>query len=421
MRGFVTFLLVVAGLGGVGAGIYFPTAAYIRKQNEPAYRSKPVVSGDIVLNVNSTGNVEPVLRVTVGAVVSGPIQELFVDFNEKVEKDQLMAKIDPRLFESVVLRDRATLETRNAEVLRAEARLQQAINAEERAKKLVKKNASLISDTEVDEMRFSRMAAEAELSVAKTAVQQAQASLDNSEANLGYTEIRSPVDGVVIDRKIDEGQTLAAQFQTPELFIVAPEMDDRMFIYASVDEADIGLIRQAQKAQNPVTFTVDAYPGEIFENGTIREVRLSSTEESNVVTYPVVVETPNKEMKLLPGMTASLSFQVEEKTSIVKIPNAALRFYPPNRKHVHPDDHKVLDGVEEANEQSTDQEAADRSAQERAEASVNGQKRHVWVFDGKLLRARAIEVGISDSRYTELISGEVKDGDELVVGEEKKK
>lgn len=421
MRGFVTFLLVIAGLGGVGAGIYFPTAAYIRKQNEPAYRSKPVVSGDIVLYVNSTGNVEPVLRVTVGAVVSGPIQELYVDFNEKVKKDQLMAKIDPRLFESVVLRDRATLETRNAEVLRAEARLQQAINSEERAKKLVKKNASLISDTEVDEMRFSRMAAEAELSVAKTAVQQAQASLDNSEANLGYTEIRSPVDGVVIDRKIDEGQTLAAQFQTPELFIVAPEMGHRMFIYASVDEADIGLIRQAKEMQNPVTFTVDAYPGEIFENGIIREVRLSSTEESNVVTYPVVVETPNEEMKLLPGMTASLSFQVEEKNSIVKIPNAALRFYPPNRKHVHPDDHKILDGVEEANEQSTDQEAADRSAQERAEASINGQKRHVWVFDGKLLRARAIEVGISDSRYTELISGELKDGDELVVGEEKKK
>ncbi|MEC8558196.1 MAG: efflux RND transporter periplasmic adaptor subunit [Planctomycetota bacterium] len=421
MRGFVTFLLVIAGLGGVGAGIYFPTAAYIRKQNEPAYRSKPVVSGDIVLYVNSTGNVEPVLRVTVGAVVSGPIQELYVDFNEKVKKDQLMAKIDPRLFESVVLRDRATLETRNAEVLRAEARLQQAINSEERAKKLVKKNASLISDTEVDEMRFSRMAAEAELSVAKTAVQQAQASLDNSEANLGYTEIRSPVDGVVIDRKIDEGQTLAAQFQTPELFIVAPEMGHRMFIYASVDEADIGLIRQAKETQNPVTFTVDAYPGEIFENGIIREVRLSSTEESNVVTYPVVVETPNEEMKLLPGMTASLSFQVEEKNSIVKIPNAALRFYPPNRKHVHPDDHKILDGVEEANEQSTDQEAADRSAQERAEASINGKKRHVWVFDGKLLRARAIEVGISDSRYTELISGELKDGDELVVGEEKKK
>ncbi len=270
-------------------------------------------------------------------------------------------------------------------------------------------------------MRFSRMAAEAELSVAKTAVQQAQASLDNSEANLGYTEIRSPVDGIVIDRKIDEGQTLAAQFQTPELFTVAPEMGHRMFIYASVDEADIGLIRQAREAQNQVTFTVDAYPGEIFENGTIREVRLSSTQESNVVTYPVVVETPNEEMKLLPGMTASLSFQVEEKTSIVKIPNAALRFYPPNRKHVHPDDHKILDGVEEANEQSTDQEAADRSAQERAKASVNGQKRHVWVFDGKLLRARAIEVGISDSRYTELISGELKDGDELVVGEEKKK
>ncbi|MEM7474748.1 MAG: efflux RND transporter periplasmic adaptor subunit [Planctomycetota bacterium] len=423
MRGFLTFSIVMLALGGIGTAIYVPVAAIIKERNKPAYRAKPVVEGDITLNVNATGNVEPVLRVTVGAVVSGPIKELYVDFNEHVKKDQLMAKIDPRIFESIVLRDRASLETRNAEVLRAEARLQQAVNAEERAKKLIAKNAGLISETEVDEMRFNRMASEAELSVAKTAVQQAQANLNNSEANLEYCEIRSPVDGIVVDRKIDEGQTLAAQFQAPELFTVAPEMDKRMFIYASVDEADIGLIRQAQKADNPVKFTVDAYPGEIFENGKIREVRLSSTEESNVVTYPVVVETPNSEMKLLPGMTASLSFQVEQKLAITKVPNAALRFFPPNRGHVHPDDHKILDGVEEANELSTQQENAERSATERATANEDSQRRHVWIFDKEKLqlRAREVFVGISDSRYTELISGDVKPDDELVVSEDKKK
>lgn len=421
MRGFITFLIVAGVLAGIGTAIYFPAAKYIKERNKPAYRTQPVSEGDIVLNVNATGNVEPVLRVTVGAVVSGPIKELYVDFNEVVEKDQLMAKIDPRLFESVVLRDRASLETRKAEVERAEARLQQAVNAEERAKKLIKKNAKIISETEVDEMRFSRQAAEADLSVAQTAVLQAQANLDNSEANLEYTEIRSPVDGVVIDRKIDAGQTLAAQFQAPELFIVAPDMGKKMYIYASVDEADIGLIRQAKDEMQPVTFTVDAYPGEIFSDGFIREVRLSSSEEANVVTYPVVVETPNTDLRLLPGMTASLSFQVEKKESVVKVPNSALRFYPPNRKHVHPDDHPILDGVELAKDKSADQDINNQSATERAEAKQSRLKRHVWWFDGEFLRAKPVEVGISDSRFTELIVGEVKPGEELVVGEKIKK
>ena len=420
MRGVITFFIFVVVLVGLGFAIYFPTAAYIRDRNRPQYRLREVVSGDITLNVNATGTVEPVLRVTVGAVVSGPIKELYVDFNDRVKKDQLMAKIDPRLFESVVLRDKAMLESRLAEVKRAEARLQQAVNAEERAKQLVKKGISIISETEVDEMRFSRMAAAAELSVAQTAVQQAEANLENSQANLEYTEIRSPVNGIVIDRKIDEGQTLAAQFQTPELFIVAPEMDQRMYIYASVDEADIGFIRQAQDSQQPVTFTVDAYSKEIFDGGHIHEVRLSSTEEANVVTYPVVVETPNEDMKLLPGMTASLSFRIEQRKNVVKIPNAALRFYPPNRKLVHTDDHAILDGVTHANEDASEQDQTLRSAEERAKSKQAMQDRHVWVFDGEFLRARAVRVGISDSRYTELLSGDLKPGDQLVAGEKPK-
>ncbi len=422
MRGLLTTLFFLLLLGAVGAGIYFPTASYLRERNKPKYRFQEVESGDITLHVNATGTVEPIMRVTVGAVVSGPISELYVDFNDEVAKDQLMAKIDPRLFESVVLRDRAVLETRLAEVERAEARLQQAVNSERRAERLVKRNASLISDTEVDEMRFSRMAASAELSVAKTAVTQARANLDNSEANLEYTEIRSPVDGVVIDRKIDEGQTLAAQFQTPELFVVAPKMHETMYIYASVDEADIGLIRDAQRKKQPVRFTVDAYPDEIFDSGFIREVRLSSSQEQNVVTYPVVVETPNQDMKLLPGMTASLSFQIEQLEEAIKVPNAALRFYPPNRKRVHPDDHAVLDGVASAQEQASDQAQSQQSATERAESKRSSLNRHVWVLgDDGLLRARTVQVGISDSRFTELVSGDIQVGDQLVIGEKTKR
>lgn len=420
MKTLLKLVLFMAILGGLGAAIYFPSANYLRERNKPKYRFDEVSEGEITLNVNATGTVEPVLRVTVGAVVSGPIEELYVDFNDHVTKGQIMARIDARLFKSVVLRDEAMLLTRKAEVERAEANLQQAVNSEQRAETLLKKGISFISETEVDEMRFSRLAAKADLSVAETAVEQAQANLDNSKANLEYTEIRSPVDGVVIDRKIDEGQSLAAQFQTPELFVVAPEMDERMFIYASVDEADIGLIKNAQEQQQPVKFTVDAYPDEIFEQGSIREVRLSSSEEQNVVTYPVVVETPNKDSKLLPGMTANLSFQILKVDGAIKIPNSALRFYPPNRKVVHPDDRPILDGVEVAKADATNIDSSAQSASERAGQKKRRKQRHVWIQDGDFIRARSVEVGISDSRFTELLVGDIKPGDKLIVGEQVK-
>lgn len=418
MRGFIIFLVVALGLTGVLGGGYFGVAAFIREQNKPRWKYSEVEQGELILSVNATGDVRPVLRVTVGAVVSGPITELNVDFNDHVKKDQVLAKIDPRLFESTVLRDRATLETRQAEVKRAEARLQQAINEEKRSERLAARNVSLISETELDEARFSRMAAEADVGVAKANVQQAQATLENSEANLEYTNITSPVDGIVIDRLIDEGQSLAAQFQAPELFVVAPDMEKRMHIFASIDEADIGLIRQAKEKRSPVNFTVDAYEDLVFEDEvTIHEVRLSSAEEANVVTYPVVVETPNPDMKLLPGMTANLSFQIERKEDIVKIPNAALRFYPPNREKVHPDDRGILDGVDQATEESKESDLGSRSADERVAISLSSKNRHVWKFDGEFLRAVPVEVGISDSRYTELVSGELDVGAKLVTGE----
>src|SRR5262249_52037125 len=148
-----------------------------------------------------------------------------------------------------------------------------------------------------------------------------------SQAQLRYTNIKAPVDGIIINRKIDPGQTLAAQFQAPELFVVAPDMRTKMYVHASVDEADIGLIHEAQRKDLPVTFTVDAYPDDLFE-GMIEEIRLSSTTTQNVVTYPVIVAAPNPDLKLLPGMTASISFEVNRRADIIKIPNSALRYFP---------------------------------------------------------------------------------------------
>lgn len=413
-------LLLVAGvLGGIAAAAYFPIKNYIDVRNRPLWRTQSVSKGDIALTVNSTGKVEPIHRVSVGASVSGPISELFVDYNSIVVEGQLMARIDSRIYKSTVARDQALLQTRLAEVARAEALQQQSINDERRGSELKKSNRDFISDAELDQFRFVRMTRDAELLVSNTNVDQAKAQLDNSLANLGYTQILSPCAGVVIEKKIDIGQTLAAQFQTPEMFVVAPEMDKRMHIYASVDEADIGMIRKAQSDGQVVRFTVDAYPEELFDQGKIVQVRLSSTEEQNVITYPVIVETPNADLKLLPGMTANLSFQIKKREGIIRVPNAALRFYPARDK-VHPDDRKIIDGVDEQKQAVTDT-AKQMSADEKAEATLAQNLRHVWIADGKFLRGKSVRTGISDNRYTELIDGELSEHEELVVGEKPKR
>jgi HlyD family secretion protein len=414
MRTFLKWLLVLLVLGGVGTAGYFPAMKYWKERTRVRYRTQSVSKGDIILVVNSTGEVQPVQKVSIGSFVSGPVKELFVDFNDPVKKDQVLATIDPKLYDSAVLRDTAILKTREAEVKRATARLQQAKNAERRAAELREINPEFISETEFDELLFARMAQEAELTVAETNVDQAMANLENSKTNQGYTRILAPVDGIIIDRKVDPGQTLASQFQTPELFVIAPDLDKVVNIFASVDEADIGLIRRAQQEGQPVRFTVDAYPEEIFENGKIKQVRLSSSTEQNVVTYPVVVETPNAKLKLLPGMTANLSFQIEKKDQVLKIPNAALRFYP-DRARVRLEDRVILDGVNE--EKAEENVAANQSASETFQANQKRRERYVWVEDGEFLKAIKVKIGISDSRYTELLEGEVQDGLALIIGE----
>ena len=418
MKTLFRLLLATGVLSGIGVAAYYPVKTYFDVRNRTQWRTQSVSKGDIAQTVNSTGKVEPIHRVSVGASVSGPISELFVDYNSKVVAGQLMARIDSRIYKSTVARDQALLQTRLAEVARAEALQQQAINDERRGGELKKGNRDFISEAELDQFRFVRMTRDAELQVSKTNVDQAKAQLDNSLANLGYTDILSPCEGVVIEKKIDIGQTLAAQFQTPEMFVVAPEMDRRMHIYASVDEADIGMIRKAQSDGQVVRFTVDAYPEELFDQGKIVQVRLSSTEQQNVITYPVIVETPNTDLKLLPGMTANLSFQIRKRESIVRVPNAALRFYPARDK-VHPDDRKIIDGVDEQRQVVTDT-AKQMSADEKAAATRAQNLRHVWIAEGKFLRGKPVRTGISDNRYTELIGGELSENDELVVGEKPK-
>jgi HlyD family secretion protein len=266
----VVILLIILAVA------YTPLRGYWKAGNRANYRVAEVTRGSIVSVVNATGTAQPVVSVSVGSFVSGPIQELFVDFNAVVKKNQPLATIDRRLYEANMLRDKALLATKVAERLRVEALLEQAKNDEARAVKLRKENEDFISDTEMDQFKFTHLSLKAQLSVAIASVESAQASLDNSIANLEYCNITSPVEGVIINRKIDRGQTLAAQFQTPELFVVAPDLRTEMHILASVDEADIGRIQEAERKKLPVRFTVDAHPDDLFE-GKIFQIRMSST------------------------------------------------------------------------------------------------------------------------------------------------
>ncbi|TWU38404.1 efflux RND transporter periplasmic adaptor subunit [Novipirellula artificiosorum] len=417
MRTLVKLMLLLLVIGGAVAAAYKPVRRYWKERNRVKWETDEIVRGDITRFVTSTGTIQPVLKVSVGSFVSGPIVELNVDFNDDVTEGDIMARIDPRLFIANVQRDEATLTTREAEVERVEGQLQQALNNYKRGQNLRERNEAFLSDREMDALVFEVKTLQAQRKLAKASVLQAQATLDNSKANLQYCEITAPVDGVVIDRKIDPGQTLAAAFQTPELFVVAPDLRKKVHVFASVDEADIGMIQEAKEASRPVEFTVDAHRDELF-HGEIEQIRLSSVSTQNVVTYPVLVAASNTDLKLLPGMTASISFAVDSQKDILKIPNASLRFYPENVEWVRSEDRKLLDSSRWASQKEDDENPEAISAGEKADARRRNNQRHVWVVEGEFLRAVEVTTGLTEYRYTELVSGDLKEGDQLVTGQE---
>ena len=404
---------------GAGAGALTVGADYWKKHHQPRLRMAHVVQGPIVSVVNATGKVQPVRTITVGSFVSGPIDTSvpLANFNQEVAKGELLCKIDPRIHKANLDRDQATLASRIAEVDRAMAQLQHAELDMERITKLGERDKTFIADTEKDKFHFTVLKTRAEVALAQAGVKVAESALTYSQAQMDYCEIRAPESGIIINRKIEPGQTLAAQFTTPELFVIAYNLRERIDVLASVDEADIGLIRQAQQKTLPVTFTVDAYSDLLFE-GRVEELRINSTTTQNVVTYPVIVAAANPELKLLPGMTASLSFEVDQRADAIKIPNAALRFFP-TPKQVRPQDRHLVEGTNDPSTSEDDREtggASSLSAADRNTLRKQRNRRHVWVSDGELLRAIEVVTGLSDSQYTELVQGQLAPGDELVTG-----
>ena len=415
MKTLLRILLVVGILGVLCVPAYFGAAAYWKMVTRTKWRTAEVEQGRIIAVVNSTGTVKPKEKIIIGAFVSGPLlPKQLPDFNDEVKAGQVLAEIDPMIYDANVNRDMANFDSRMADVSRVKAQLQQAINDERRALDLRAEDKTFIAQAEMDKFKFARMSLDAQLIVAEASAKQAKESYKYSETQRAYTEIKAPKDGIIIARLIEPGQTLASQFQAPVLFEIGVGMREEMQVHAAVDEADIGRIQEAQKRQLPVSFTVDAHD-ELF-HGVIDQIRLNSTTTQNVVTYPVLVKAANPDLKLLPGMTAAISFQVDERNDVVKIPNSALRFYP-LPKQVRKEDVPILEGTQlKDDEQEAQQSETTLSAEERAENRRKRNRRHVWVEEGDFLKAVEVVVGLTDSQFTEMVSGSLKAGDKLVIG-----
>jgi HlyD family secretion protein len=406
--GWLVVLGVLAGLGAAGYGKFRP-----KRQTADSFRTATVEIGDIQFEVKSSGTVQPVMNVQVGSFVSGPIYKIHVDFNDKVKKGDLLAEVDPLIPTAQRDNAKAALDCAKANLMQAEAKLKQAERDWERAKKLSPEKA--MADSDFDLAVSTYETAKAAVAVCKATIKQNEATLELQEVNLRYTFIKSPVDGIITDRKVDPGQTLASQYQTPVLFQVAPDLDKKVNVLASVDEADIGLIREAQTRNEPATFTVDAYPKDTFK-GKISQVRLTPTTVQNVVTYSVVVEAPNLEMKLLPGLTANLSFQIEKHSGVLKIPNAALRFIP-KPEQVRESDRDLLEGKTADGKHKKDDDSSEADAEkDPADKDPTHKKRHVWILEDDMLSAVEIVTGLSGKTSTELVSGDLKEGQLLVTG-----
>jgi len=350
--------------------------------NQPGYRTEPVTKGDIQATVTATGTVNAVTTVLVGTQVSGTIKNLYVDFNSPVKKGQIIAQIDAAAFEAQAQQARANLLSAQANLEKANATLVDAKRTWDRNKELFSKN--LIARSDLDTADTNYETAKAQVSASKAQVGQTRAALDLAETNLKYTRIVSPVDGVVISRNVDVGQTVAASFQTPTLFTIARDLT-KMQINTNVAESDIGVVKVGQD----VEFTVDAYPDIAFK-GKVWQIRRAPITIQNVVTYDVVIQVHNRDLKLMPGMTANVSVIITTKQDVLRIPNAALRFRLPEK------------------------------SPGKGPAAAEKKGAGVWVLEKGKPKRISITPGISDGNHTEVASGDLQEGQEIIVESLKK-
>jgi HlyD family secretion protein len=418
----VTGLVVLAGLF-VGFGL--------NRNAQPQHFTAKVERGDIHDVVEATGTINAVITVQVGSQVSGTIAKLNVDFNSRVHKGDVVALIDPALFQGALLQSSADLDNAKANVAAAKANLEKAKAASQqtkadydRAAQLSK--ASIMSQQQLDLAKANYDSANAAVGAAAANVTQAEAQVSQKAAaltvaqtNLNYTVIRSPIDGTVVARNVDVGQTVAASLQAPTVFTIAQDLK-KMLVYTKTDESDVGNI----KLGKAVTFKVDAFPKDTFR-GVVSQVRMNPTTVQNVVTYDTIIEFDNPELKLFPGMTAYVSIPVTTVQNVLKLPNTALRYKPP----MAPEEILALYkryGIETGERQRAgdDPAAPERSAQagggtQNLPRAPRAENAVVWKLRAdNTMEPVKVSLGITDHSYTEvtvLIKGELKEGDELII------
>ncbi len=371
--GVVALALLAAGLGtwwlsGSGASVQYTEAAVAR--------------GDVARTVTATGTVNPVLTIIVGSYVSGVIKEIHCDYNTRVKEGQICAKIDPSPYQTVVDQNKANLSMARAQLEKAKANLAYVQLNYERNARLALTDA--ISKDTLDIARNALDQAKAQIAVDEATIEQRKAQLEAAAVNLGYTNIVSPVDGTVVSRNVTVGQTVAASFQTPTLFLIATDLT-KMQVDTNVSESDIGGIKEGNKA----TFTVDAFPRRTFE-GAVTQVRQSPQTVQNVVTYDVVVGVDNSRLSLKPGMTAATRIVIDERHDVLRVPSQALRYAPAGK------------------------------AQRSARGAVRGQaESQVWVLRDDVTVAVPVTTGLDDDSFVEIVKGDLKAGDKVVVAEQR--
>lgn len=366
----------------IGSGTYWVTQRADAANGDNRYKIQALAMGDVVQNVSANGALNPVRMVSVGTQVSGTVKKLLVDYNDKVEQGQILLELDDATYAAQWRQSKASLSSAKAALVLAQAnqnRLQDLLAGEH------------VTLQEHDQAVKERQSAQA-------MVDQAQAAVEKDQVNLGYSVIRSPVSGVVVDRLVDVGQTVAASFQTPTLIRIAQDLT-KMQIDSNFAESDIGGIKVGQTAQ----FTVDAFPNETF-HGKVTQIRLSPIIDQNVVTYDVVVAVDNPKLLLFPGMTAYVNIAIAERHNVLLVPNSALRFKP------------SADGAKSGKGAAPESGKGKGGESKPAKKSLSAGT--VYLQDGEQgLRQVAVELGISDNRMTEVLAGELKVGDKVVTGE----
>lgn len=368
-------LIIVAVITLAGLGVAYWTS---RGAPPPRYETVSATKGTVARAVTATGTVNPVLTVIVGTYVSGVIQDILCDFNTKVAKGQLCAKIDPRPYQTVLDQDKASLANARAQLKKDQASLGYAKLTADRLARLAKLDSA--SQDAADNARSAHEQALAQIDLDQATIAQREAALSAAQVNLDYTNIASPVDGTVVSRNVTIGQTVAASFQTPTLFLIATDLT-KMQVDTNVSESDIGGIKVGDKA----IFAAEAFPNQNF-SGSVLQVRQAPQTVQNVVTYDVVVAVDNANLLLKPGMTATMRIVTDERDNVLRVPDQALRYSP--------------------------------SGLIGASKNAAGQAR-VWVLRDGQASAVAVKLGLDDDTNTEILDGGIKEGDRLIIGEQR--